>query len=402
MPKIRVAMITPAELPVPAVRGGAIETLMDHLIAENEDKGLMDLTVYSYGTSQAVKIAQGMRQCKWEFYWEKPIHRVVYRAFAKMIRIFSLRKKTLLPLWSYVVFHKLHRKQFDVILVEGCPHMVAMLQHKGNVALHIHTDLMYPGMPFSKSAFDGSKRIIAVSKYIAGRICEIEPARSEKVCVVPNCVNTKIFDKSLYREFRDEFRKKNGIGSTDRVFYFCGRVDPTKGVDHVVKAFCNLPQENVWLVIIGGSWFQGASENIFIQNLKSLAQKKKSHILFTGYVPHQDIPQYIAACDIAVLPSVCMEAALLTAIEAISSGVAVITTDRGGIPEYAKENAIVLSANEQLDQQLLQAMQLPLEEYPGSDTTRQIFREKYNTKMYYRNMYEEIRSIAENETEKQF
>ena len=39
----RVLLIPPADLPVPAVRGGAVETLITHLIRENERQGKLDL-----------------------------------------------------------------------------------------------------------------------------------------------------------------------------------------------------------------------------------------------------------------------------------------------------------------------------------------------------------------------
>ena len=39
----RVLLIPPSALPIPAVRGGAVETLITHLIRENERQGRLDL-----------------------------------------------------------------------------------------------------------------------------------------------------------------------------------------------------------------------------------------------------------------------------------------------------------------------------------------------------------------------
>ena len=39
----RVLLVPPPDLPVPAVQGGAVETLLTHLIRENEKQGLLEL-----------------------------------------------------------------------------------------------------------------------------------------------------------------------------------------------------------------------------------------------------------------------------------------------------------------------------------------------------------------------
>ena len=41
--KPRILLVPPPELPVPAVQGGAVETLVTHLIRENERRGCLDL-----------------------------------------------------------------------------------------------------------------------------------------------------------------------------------------------------------------------------------------------------------------------------------------------------------------------------------------------------------------------
>ena len=39
----RVLLVPPPDLPVPAVQGGAVETLLTHLIRENERQGKLEL-----------------------------------------------------------------------------------------------------------------------------------------------------------------------------------------------------------------------------------------------------------------------------------------------------------------------------------------------------------------------
>ena len=55
-----------------------------------------------------------------------------------------------------------------------------------------------------------------------------------------------------------------------------------------------------------------------------------------------DIANYYCACDIAVVPSKCQEAAGNVVIEALACGIPVISTTKGGIPEYADKKASIL------------------------------------------------------------
>ena len=75
----------------------------------------------------------------------------------------------------------------------------------------------------------------------------------------------------------------------------------------------------------------------------------KDKVTFTGFINYDDISNYYAIADFAVLPSICEDAAPLTVIEALVSGLPIITTRSGGIPEYAKDgSAIILEKDENL------------------------------------------------------
>ena len=53
--KINIAIVAPNILPIPAVKGGAIETLMENLIKQNEIFNEIDLTIYTIFDSEAKK-----------------------------------------------------------------------------------------------------------------------------------------------------------------------------------------------------------------------------------------------------------------------------------------------------------------------------------------------------------
>ena len=60
----RVLLVPPPDLPVPAVQGGAVETLLTHLIRENEKQGQLDLLCASVTDDAARRAAEGWQHTK--------------------------------------------------------------------------------------------------------------------------------------------------------------------------------------------------------------------------------------------------------------------------------------------------------------------------------------------------
>ena len=71
----RVLLIPPPDLPVPAVQGGAVETLLTHLIRENEKQGRLDLLCASVPDEAARRAAEGLQHTKRLYVARPPGHR---------------------------------------------------------------------------------------------------------------------------------------------------------------------------------------------------------------------------------------------------------------------------------------------------------------------------------------
>ena len=59
----RVLLVPPPELPVPAVQGGAVETLLTHLLRENERCGELELYCASVPDAAAQAAAAFVAEC---------------------------------------------------------------------------------------------------------------------------------------------------------------------------------------------------------------------------------------------------------------------------------------------------------------------------------------------------
>ena len=96
-----------------------------------------------------------------------------------------------------------------------------------------------------------------------------------------------------------------------------------------------IAQHDAQLVIAGDGPHRHHLERLVEQN------GLQETVSFIGAVPHTELPQYISASDIVVIPSL-MEASSLFLIEAMACERPVVATNVGGIPEILNDRCGVL------------------------------------------------------------
>jgi glycosyltransferase involved in cell wall biosynthesis len=121
---------------------------------------------------------------------------------------------------------------------------------------------------------------------------------------------------------------------------------------HLVNAFCGLCNHtsHVHLVLAGSRdlWTSPTSNNApdpyetqVISIVTRTDRESKIHLL--GKVSSASIPGVYAASDVLVVPSVCEEAFSLVTLEGLASGLPVIASQVGGIPEIVnRKNGILV------------------------------------------------------------
>ncbi len=118
----------------------------------------------------------------------------------------------------------------------------------------------------------------------------------------------------------------------DGFMLFVGRLVPTKGLDHLIKAMA-LNDRN--LVICGS----GPGR----ERLERLVNRKgiDGRVEFRGRVSEEEKADLMARCDAFVLPST-FESYGIAAAEAMSYGKPVIATRVGGLPEVVRDAGILV------------------------------------------------------------
>ena len=330
----RIAILAPSFLPIPASKGGAIETLATYFVEENEKTGTFDIDIYCEYDSAAETTAHHYKHAKCLFMQPAEGLNRIKNKVAFAVRMATHERAMMTVSYIAAVDQELARHSYNAVLVEGAPEMMLRLKNKyPNTILHIHTDILNRDYGYYQKVMAYSKHIIAVSNYVAVKINACNP---EQVSVIRNCVDSKLFHPDGRN---DRLRMSLGIQKDDFLIVYTARVDRTKGIDHLINAVLKLNNPHIRLLIIGAGWFSSDKHTVFENKLMEITSSNRSQFLFTGYIDHAMVPEYIHAADLGVAPSVCFDAAPLSVIEMQACGLEVIASKIGGIPEYINDSA---------------------------------------------------------------
>ncbi|RLF87574.1 glycosyltransferase family 1 protein [Thermococci archaeon] len=171
-------------------------------------------------------------------------------------------------------------------------------------------------------------KIIAVSNSAKAFI---EHFTDVPVEIIPNGVDDELF-KPLSEDEKADVKEK--LGLEGRVVLYVSRMSPRKGPHVLLNAFQRIVEEidDVTLVMVG----TGEMLPFLKAQAKFLGIERR--VRFLGYVPGEILPKLYASADVFVLPSITSEAFGIVILEAMASGVPVVATTVGGIPEVVRES----------------------------------------------------------------
>lgn len=341
---MRLMFINYVCLPLPPVRGGAVENLIDMFVKENEYTHKHDITVFSIYDSKASYEAERYKYCKFEYIEIKSIFDKAGRIIRHLIN--RLPKVYVGNAYIAKVIRRIKKNvsEYDAVIVENAPEFGLPLYRaaKGKLVLHLHNDFLSKDTKLARKIFDSYEKIFTISDYIKSRVETVSV--SNKVQTLYNGADTAKFNKALYDA--QAVRGLYDIKDDDTVILYSGRLVREKGVKELITAFTLLPKkENVKLVIAGSAKYGSTVEDSFLCELEELA--KSENVVFTGYVDYKDMPKIYSVADIGVVPSLCNEAFNLTVIEFMASAVPVIVSDRGALNEIVDKSfgIVVKSGN---------------------------------------------------------
>jgi glycosyltransferase involved in cell wall biosynthesis len=164
--------------------------------------------------------------------------------------------------------------------------------------------------------------VIAVSDFLRRELEARVPEAAAKVEVVDSGVDLERF------AVRDAGDARRAVGwEPDGTAFLClGGLTERKNVLRLARAFERRGEGS--LVFVGDGELHGALEG-------------RPGVRLVGRVPHEDVPGWVAACDVLCQPSL-VEPFGLATLEALAAGRSVVATRVGGPPEFVSAGAGVL------------------------------------------------------------
>lgn len=177
---------------------------------------------------------------------------------------------------------------------------------------------------FKKVLLRRYTRVLCISDFVEG--CLRQQGVWPQLSRCTYFINTDRFRPDS--EKRKEYRRKLGVNDDQFVVLFVGKLIRWKGGETAIKALSILPASTHLVVVGDGEWFPVMQKLATDNNLNS-------RVHFLG--PQRNVEPYMQAADCFLCPSIWEEAVGLVNIEALASGLPVVASRIGGIPEFVEE-----------------------------------------------------------------
>lgn len=289
-------------------------------------------------------------------------------------------------------FIKKKRIEFDLIHAHftwPCGYICAQLKERFRLPLVItgHGFDVYD-LPFRDPgwrrivvhALSSADIILTVSRRNLRCIEELNVRKP--IRVIPNG-----FDQALFhpRDSRECKRSLN-IPTNKMVVLTVGNLVEVKGHRYLIEAMCNIitHEKDALCVIVGG----GSLEKALMRKIRE--ENLDDHIFLVGAKPHDEIPLWMNACDLFVIPSL-SEGNPTVMFEALGCGKPVVATRVGGIPEIITSEDYGLLCNPGDPKDLAEKILIALDKKWDREKIR-----KYAEQFTWDNIAKQVMKVYEN------
>jgi glycosyltransferase involved in cell wall biosynthesis len=180
---------------------------------------------------------------------------------------------------------------------------------------------------FEEKMLNRSGRLIAVSDFTRRELVQYYKIKENKIRVIHNGVDINKFQPAADKR---KVKEELGFNPNDITILSVGRLYARKGLFTLIESIPTVVKrfKNAKFIISG----KGQSDEM--KKLISHAERLgvKGNIVFTGYFPDKKLPKLYQAADVFAF-STFYEHHPFAVLEALSTGLPVVTTKVGGIPE---------------------------------------------------------------------
>ncbi len=203
--------------------------------------------------------------------------------------------------------------------------------------------------------------------------------------VIPNGVNYKFFSTEPSVGQIKALQHELEINPFDTVLITTSRLVQKNAVGDIIDSLAFLP-ESVKLLILG----TGPLEKMLKD--KTVLLKLENRVRFVGYVPHRELPIYLHASHIFVRPSL-SEGMGVSFIEAMASGLPVIATPVGGIPDFLFDRKTGLFCQVKNPKSIAENVGMLMQDKQFAETLVKNSREMVKTKYDWNLIAQDMRNL---------
>jgi len=319
-------MICTEKLPVPPIRGGAIQQYIDAVLPYIKEKH--DVTVFCVADPELLQKESG--------------HNICYIKAAKAQDYISGVIDHLND--EYDLIHVFNRPQWVNLIAEKLPHT--------KISLSLHNEMFQPSKisrEEGEKCIHRVKFITTVSRFVESGVKKLYPEAAGKIHTVYSGVDVNRYQPVWSREaanIRNQLKARYGL-TGKKVILFIGRLSPKKGAHILIKAVNQILSihPDTAIVLVGSKWYGENQEDSYVRQVKQMADTLDTDVVMTGFLPPNEVVSHYYLGDVFICASQWREPLARVHYEAMAAGIPIITTDRGGNAEVVKGkgNGIVIS-----------------------------------------------------------
>ena len=186
--------------------------------------------------------------------------------------------------------------------------------------------------------------IVCISEQTKKDFCEYTQMNPDRVFVTPLAASNNFYPVNNFNLIKKTL-KRYKIDESPYFLSLC-TLEPRKNLNFLIKCFSKLIIENptldINLVLVGVSGWK--NKTIFMEAQSSTLLK--SRVMFTGYVPDQDLSAIYSGALAFVYPSL-YEGFGLPPLEAMQCGTPVITSNTSSLPEVVGDAGIMIDPTQE-------------------------------------------------------
>ena len=272
------------------------------------------------------------------------------------------------------IHHLKSAPQPDIVEVHGRAQVARYICQKRPdlpVVLYLHNDPRE-----MKGARNISDRVWLMT-HLAGIICVSEHI---KQCFLEGLSAAAVDEAKICAVLNGTTRHLCAPQPKQNRILIIGRMVPEKGILPACRAVASILDEHPdWcLDVVGGRHFKTETPSAYEEQIAQTLGPVQTQIHLHGFQPASVTQGLQDKAAISIVPSLWDEPCGLTGLEALAAGSALLTTDRGGIPEYATGRAeiIPLTGTELSDAEAEQKFEQNLATHLRLLMTNTAYREK--------------------------